>query len=393
MFAGAQTVARRPASAEPAACRQNRGMPSKPAPAAASAKSKYHRLSTKTKTGIVNSRNAAEEWTWRQKFLHGLPTEVSTEAAFWKLLETLSRVWKPTDMVAMAVETEMSTCFAGLKVAADKYIRCQGAPRPRKRTRAEEPQEAKGKDGEDKTQGLKAADPVEDPDAKPKTKASRARRSGHIPAQETGNATREAKRGCHLREQKMSEVLGAALLQSHQAASSAGLCAEPKGPPARNTSQAKLTQHKLAMLPERYRSGYELAVNDLGRREICLPAGATSKDRAKKWHSYIHSSHLIKITCRELEQDIPADLLLPGGASANETATWLLALMDRKELLLPGYPEVRKLPDGYRRGEVSPDQCNCFISALWHILILLVLVFVPVLVYMYVYIYTHILVY
>ena len=136
------------------------------------------------------------------------------------------------------------------------------------------------------------------------------------------------------------------------------------------------------MLPERYRSGYELAVNDLGRREICLPAGATAGTAATRWHSYIHGSHLIKVTCRELAQDIPAHLALPADASAKVTATWLLALMDRKELLLPGYPEVRKLPDGYRRGQVSPDQCNCFISALWHILILLVLVFVPVLVYM-----------
>ena len=308
MFAGAQTVARRPASAEPAACRQRRRIPSKQAPAAASAKSKYHRLSTKTKT-----------------------------------------------------------------------IRC-------KRTRAEEPQEAKGKDGEDKTQGLKAADPVEDPDAKPKTKASRARRSGHIPAQETGDATHKATRGCHLGEQKLSEVLGAALLQSHLAVSSAGICAEPKGPPARQTSKAKLTQHKLAMLPERYRSGYELAVNDLGRREICLPAGATAGTAATRWHSYIHGSHLIKVTCRELAQDIPADLLLPADASAEVTATWLLALMDRKELLLPGYPEVRKLPSGYRREEVSSDQCNCFISALWHIRILLVLVFVSVYIYIYIYI-------
>ena len=144
-----------------------------------------------------------------------------------------------------------------------------------------------------------------------------------------------------------------------------GMCAIPQDPPPRNTSKAKLTTFKLAPLPEKYRRGYELAVERLAGRKIDLPVGATAKDAATKWHSYIHGTHLIKVTCRELQQDIPPEIALPASADDEATSTWLLNLMERKELLLKGYPEIRKLPEGYRKGPVSGDECNCFIMALW----------------------------
>ena len=67
-----------------------------------------------------------------------------------------------------------------------------------------------------------------------------------------------------------------------------GMCAIPQDPPPRNTSKAKLTTFKLAPLPEKYRRGYELAVERLAGRKPFLGRLSQNHSQSSRRSSVQH---------------------------------------------------------------------------------------------------------
>jgi hypothetical protein len=106
------------------------------------------------------------------------------------------------------------------------------------------------------------------------------------------------------------------------------------------------------VLPEQWQAPYRVAAQQLA--SLC-------QDR--RWQTYMAGDGLRARLLRELgvaaAQECAAALAL-GDLGAME---WLVDLVYKKELHLPGLPAATELPGGFRQGAATGDGNNCFISA------------------------------